>query len=102
MQLAHPLLKACGAGAIVFNSSVAGGPMAIKTGAVYAMTKGAALSLRVEVFAVSLTVSTTQPMQDANASLAHWISSAQCISRGTTQTGSVSSLTTSLVLVQRQ
>jgi len=41
VQLAHPLLKAAGGGAIVCNSSVAGGPMAIKTGAVYAMTKGA-------------------------------------------------------------
>ena len=41
VQLAHPLLKAAGGGAVVFNSSVAGGPMAMKTGAVYAMTKGA-------------------------------------------------------------
>lgn len=40
VQLAHPLLAASGAGCIVMNSSVAGGPMAIKTGAIYAMTKG--------------------------------------------------------------
>ena len=43
VQLVHPLLKAAEAGAVVFNSSVAGGPMAIKTGAVYAMTKGAGI-----------------------------------------------------------
>ena len=40
-QLAHPLLVASGDACIVMNSSVAGGPMAIKTGAIYAMSKGA-------------------------------------------------------------
>ncbi len=49
VQLAHPLLKAAGGGAIVCNSSVAGGPMAIKTGAVYAMTKGATRRARLSV-----------------------------------------------------
>lgn len=29
-QLAHPLLKASGSGVIVFNSSVAGGPTAMR------------------------------------------------------------------------
>lgn len=42
MQLAYPLLKASGSGSVVMNSSVAGGPAAIKTGALYAMSKGEA------------------------------------------------------------
>lgn len=40
-QLAHPLLKASGNGSIVMNSSVAGGPLAMMSGALYAMSKGA-------------------------------------------------------------
>lgn len=39
-QIAHPLLKASGAGSIVFISSVAG-VVAIGTGSVYAASKGA-------------------------------------------------------------
>ncbi|WOL01993.1 tropinone reductase [Canna indica] len=39
-QLAHPLLKASGAGSIVFVSSIAG-VVAINTGSIYAATKGA-------------------------------------------------------------
>lgn len=42
MQLAYPLLEASGKGSIVMNSSVAGGPAAINTGSLYAMSKGAA------------------------------------------------------------
>lgn len=42
MQLAYPLLEASGNGSIVMNSSVAGGPAAINTGSLYAMSKGAA------------------------------------------------------------
>jgi hypothetical protein len=38
-QLAFPLLKASGAGLIIMNSSVAGGPTAMKSGTLYAMTK---------------------------------------------------------------
>lgn len=38
-QLAHPLLKASGAGSIVLISSVAG-VVAISSGSVYAATKG--------------------------------------------------------------
>lgn len=41
MQLAYPLLEASGKGSIVMNSSVAGGPAAINTGSLYAMSKGA-------------------------------------------------------------
>jgi NADP-dependent 3-hydroxy acid dehydrogenase YdfG len=41
MQLAYPLLEASGNGSIVMNSSVAGGPAAINTGSLYAMSKGA-------------------------------------------------------------
>ncbi|KIZ05269.1 hypothetical protein MNEG_2690 [Monoraphidium neglectum] len=41
-QLAHPLLKAAGGGAsVVFNSSVAGGPLGMFSGTPYAMTKAA-------------------------------------------------------------
>lgn len=40
-QLCHPFLKAAGTSCIVFNSSVGGGPLAMKSGSVYAMTKGA-------------------------------------------------------------
>lgn len=41
-QLAHPLLKAAGPGSsVVFNSSVAGGPTSMRSGAIYAMTKAA-------------------------------------------------------------
>lgn len=41
-QLAHPLLRAAGVGAsVVFNSSVAGGPLAMFSGTVYGMTKAA-------------------------------------------------------------
>ncbi|GAB4819030.1 hypothetical protein N2152v2_006076 [Parachlorella kessleri] len=38
-QLAYPLLKASGAGLIIMNSSVAGGPTAMRSGTLYAMTK---------------------------------------------------------------
>ncbi len=45
MQLAHPLLKASATpdrtASIVMLSSVAGGPTAIKSGSIYAMTKAA-------------------------------------------------------------
>jgi tropinone reductase I len=39
-QLCYPLLAAAGHSSIVFNSSVAGGPLAMKSGCIYAMTKG--------------------------------------------------------------
>lgn len=38
-QLCHPLLKAAGSSAILFNSSVAGGPNAMRSGTLYAMSK---------------------------------------------------------------
>lgn len=38
-QLALSLLKASGAGLVVVNSSVAGGPTAMKSGVLYAMSK---------------------------------------------------------------
>ena len=38
-QLAHPLLRASGDGVVIFNSSVAGGPTAMSSGSVYALTK---------------------------------------------------------------
>eukprot|EP00798_Chlamydomonas_sp_ICE-L_P011343 gene11343-18964_t len=38
-QLAHPLLKASGNASVLFNSSVAGGPLAMGSGAVYGITK---------------------------------------------------------------
>ena len=38
-QLAHPLLCRGGGGLILFNSSVAGGPTAMRSGVVYALTK---------------------------------------------------------------
>lgn len=44
-QLCHPLLAAAKHGSIIFNSSVAGGPLAMKSGCVYAMTKGMLLML---------------------------------------------------------
>ncbi|PNH12845.1 Tropinone reductase [Tetrabaena socialis] len=40
-QVCQPLLKASGDGCIVFNSSVAGGPTAMRSGTLYAMTKAA-------------------------------------------------------------
>ncbi|GBF92804.1 tropinone reductase [Raphidocelis subcapitata] len=40
-QLCHPLLRAAGDAAVVFNSSVAGGPLAMFSGTPYAMTKAA-------------------------------------------------------------
>lgn len=39
-QLCHPWLAKAGASSIIFNSSVAGGPLAMKSGCMYAMTKG--------------------------------------------------------------
>lgn len=38
-QLAYPLLKASGDAVAIFNSSVAGGPTALGSGVLYAMTK---------------------------------------------------------------
>jgi Tropinone reductase 1 len=35
----HPLLKAAGHACVLFNSSVAGGPTAMKSGSLYAMSK---------------------------------------------------------------
>ncbi|GIL57486.1 hypothetical protein Vafri_12714 [Volvox africanus] len=40
-QACQPLLKASGNSSIVFNSSVAGGPTAMRSGTIYAMTKAA-------------------------------------------------------------
>jgi NAD(P)-dependent dehydrogenase (short-subunit alcohol dehydrogenase family) len=40
-QLCHPLLKASGKGVVLFNSSVAGGPLSLRSGSLYAMTKAA-------------------------------------------------------------
>jgi Tropinone reductase 1 len=40
-QMAHPLLKASSAGVVLFNSSVAGGPISMRSGVLYAMTKAA-------------------------------------------------------------
>lgn len=40
-QACHPLLKASGESCILFNSSVAGGPTALRSGTLYAMTKAA-------------------------------------------------------------
>ena len=40
VQLAHPLLKAAGRSSVVMMSSVAGGPTTVKSGTIYAMTKG--------------------------------------------------------------
>lgn len=40
-QMAHPLLKAAGSGVVLFNSSVAGGPISMRSGVLYAMTKAA-------------------------------------------------------------
>ena len=37
----HPLLKASGNGVVLFNSSVAGGPTAMKSGCLYGMSKAA-------------------------------------------------------------
>ena len=45
MQLAYPLLEASGNGSVIMNSSVAGGPGAINTGSLYAMSKGAATAM---------------------------------------------------------
>lgn len=50
-QLALPLLVAGGDGVVLFNSSVAGGPQAMFSGALYAMTK-AALNQLTRVLAV--------------------------------------------------
>lgn len=36
-QLAHPLLKAAGGASVMFNSSVAGGPLSMFSGTPYAM-----------------------------------------------------------------
>mmetsp|Transcript_4412 Transcript_4412/g.11997 ORF Transcript_4412/g.11997 Transcript_4412/m.11997 type:complete len:267 (+) Transcript_4412:92-892(+) len=40
-QLAQPLLAAAGNSCVLFNSSVAGGPTALRSGSIYAMTKAA-------------------------------------------------------------
>lgn len=45
-QLCHPLLKASGNGCILFNSSVAGGPTAMRSGTLYSMTKAAMNQVR--------------------------------------------------------
>lgn len=39
-RLCYPYLKESSSASIIFNSSVAGGPTALKSGVVYAMTKG--------------------------------------------------------------
>lgn len=39
-QLCHDMLKAAEVACVLFNSSVAGGPLAMKSGSIYAMTKG--------------------------------------------------------------
>ena len=39
-QLAYPHLQAAGGASVVMISSVAGGPASIKSGTLYAMTKG--------------------------------------------------------------
>lgn len=39
-RLCHPYLKESDSASIIFNSSVAGGPTAMKSGIVYAMSKG--------------------------------------------------------------
>lgn len=44
-QLAHPLLKASGAGNLVFLSSVAGVVSVAEVGSIYSATKGALISL---------------------------------------------------------
>lgn len=44
-QLCQPLLAAAKSSTIIFNSSVAGGPLAMKSGCIYAMTKGTSLVL---------------------------------------------------------
>ncbi|KAJ9529086.1 hypothetical protein QJQ45_007786 [Haematococcus lacustris] len=41
LSVAHPLLKASGQAVVLFNSSVAGGPTAMRSGTIYAMTKAA-------------------------------------------------------------
>ena len=38
-QLCHPLLKATGDAVVIFNSSVAGGPLALMSGTIYGLTK---------------------------------------------------------------
>jgi NAD(P)-dependent dehydrogenase (short-subunit alcohol dehydrogenase family) len=38
-QLAFSLLRASGAGIVIFNSSVAGGPTAMRSGVIYGLTK---------------------------------------------------------------
>lgn len=38
-QAVHPFMKAAGGGVIIMISSVAGGPVAMKSGAVYGLTK---------------------------------------------------------------
>lgn len=40
-QLCHGMLKAARGGAVVFNTSVAGGPLAMTSTAIYGMAKGA-------------------------------------------------------------
>ena len=45
-QLCFPLLQATGNASVLFVSSVAGGPLAMKSGCIYAMTKGTPTLLR--------------------------------------------------------
>lgn len=40
LQAAYPLLKAAGSARMILISSVAGGPTALRSGTIYAMTKG--------------------------------------------------------------
>ena len=42
-QLCHGMLKAAQGGAVIFNTSVAGGPLAMTSTTIYGMAKGAVL-----------------------------------------------------------
>lgn len=68
-QLCQPLLKASGDGVIIFNSSVAGGPTAMRSGTLYAMTKAAlnqlTKNLACEWASSSIRVNTVAPWYTA-------------------------------------
>ena len=59
LQAAYPLLKAAGSARMILLSSVAGGPTALRSGTIYAMTKGT-FCLLVSANCDKITVSTPE------------------------------------------
>lgn len=65
-QLCHPWLAKAGSSSIIFTSSVAGGPLAMKSGCMYAMTKGVQLPNRASCLACTAAPTAAGQLQDGH------------------------------------